>query len=380
MTTRVTSDRGTVREGRPPHTSTDIVIPDPRERELSGIHFLTEMDIVSHALLGAACGYAADRGRTKLVMLAGAAAALLPDVDVLIGSDSDPLLNLEFHRQFTHSLFVAPIGAALVAAVLFVMFKRKCAFLPLFVAAAAGYVSHILLDACTSFGTQLLWPLTDRRYAASVVAVVDPIVTAILLCGVIQALRRRSARAAGIAVALTVAYLGFGWLQRERAEGVIERAAAARGHAAERYEVKPTIGNLLLWRCVYVSGKDYVVDAARVGLFSKPVLYAGGTAKRLTPIDLVPPLTLNSVQATDVVRFARVSDGWIARHPSRPNVIGDIRYSMLPNDTRPLWAIEIFPDREEHHVRFHTFRDWSASNRSRFLAMLRGVDPASLAR
>ena len=338
------------------------------------------MDVLSHALLGAACGYAADRGRTRASMLAGAAAALVPDLDVFIASDADPLLSLEFHRQFTHSIFFAPVAAAAVAAVLFLLFKKRIPFLALFIAAVAGHVSHIVLDACTSFGTQLLWPLTDRRYAASVVAVVDPIVTAILLVGVIQAFRRRSARAAGIAVALAIGYLGFGWLQRERAESVIERTAAARGHAAERYEVKPTLGNLLLWRCVYVVGKDYVVDAVRVGLFKAPILYPGGAAKRIAPIDLVPPLTLNSVQAKDVVRFAQVSDGWLARHPSRPNIIGDIRYSMLPNDTRPLWAIEIFPEREEHHVAFHTYREWSAQNRSRFLAMLRGVAPASLGR
>jgi inner membrane protein len=211
------------------------------------------------------------------------------------------------------------------------------------------------------------------------VAVGDPLVTAILLVGVIAAWRTATAKAAGIAVALTLVYLGFGWLQRERAEGGIERAAAARGHKVTRYQVKPTLGNLLVWRCVYLTGKDYVVDAVRVGLFSKPVLYPGGTARHVDPIDLVPPLTLNSVQAADVVRFAIVSDGWLARHPSRPNVIGDIRYSMLPDDTRPLWAIEIFPEREENHVAFHTFREWSAPIRARFFAMLRGVDPASLA-
>jgi len=113
-------------------------------------------------------------------------------------------------------------------------------------------------------------------------------------------------------------------------------------------------------------------------VFSKPLLYAGGMARGVDPIDLVPPLTLNGVQAGDVVRFAKVSGGWLARHPIRPNVIGDIRYSMLPNDTRPLWGIEIFPERDENHVAFHTFRDWSAPNRSKFLAMLRGVDPATL--
>jgi inner membrane protein len=338
------------------------------------------MDLVSHALLGAVSGYAADRGRTRWSLLAGSAAALLPDADVLIGSDTDPLLTLEFHRQFTHSFLAAPVGAAIVAGVLWLALKGRLAFLPLFVASLAGYLSAILLDACTSFGTQLLWPFNDRRFAANVVAVIDPVVTAILLIGAIAAFRKRSASAAGVTIALALSYLTLGWIQRERAESFIERTAAARGHTVERYEVKPTLGNLLVWRCVYLTGREYVVDAARVGFFAGPMLYAGGSAPRIEPIDLVPPLTLNSVQAADVVRFAKVSNGWLARHPSRPNVIGDIRYSMLPDDMRPLWGIEIFPEREEHHVAFHTFREWSGDKRARFFAMLRGADPASLAR
>ena len=336
------------------------------------------MDPVSHALLGAASGYAATRARSRLTMLAGAAGALLPDIDVLIGSDSDPLVTLEFHRQFTHSLVAAPLGAALVAAVLWFSLKRRPDPAPLYVAALTGYLSAVLLDACTSYGTQLLWPFSDRRFSASIVAVVDPVVTLILLVALVAAFRAASARAAAIGVAAAIAYLGFGWLQRERAEGLVERAAAARGHVIVRHEVKPTLGNLLLWRSVYLSDKQFVVDAARVGIFSAPRLYAGAAVRRVEPIDLVPPLTLNSVQAGDVVRFAKVSDGYLARHPSRPNIIGDIRYSMVPNDIRPLWGIEIFPEREEHHVAFHTFREWSGPDRARFFGMLRGADPASL--
>jgi inner membrane protein len=263
--------------------------------------------------------------------------------------------------------------------VLWFAVKRKHEPLPLFIAALAGYLSAVLLDACTSYGTQLLWPFTDKRFAASIVAVIDPVVTLILLIGVVAAFRAASAKAAGIAIAATLVYLGFGWLQRERAEALIERTAKSRGHVIKQHEVKPTLGNILLWRSVYLADKQYVVDAARVGLFSGPLLYKGGTARRVEPIDLVPPLTLNSVQAGDLVRFAKVSDGYLAQHPTRPNIIGDIRYSMLPNDTRPLWAIEIFPEREEHHVAFHTFREWSGNERARFFSMLRGVDPASLA-
>jgi inner membrane protein len=336
------------------------------------------MDPFSHALLGAACGYGLTRTRSRIAALAGAAGALLPDADVLIGSGSDPLLNLEYHRHFTHSLMAAPFGAAIVAGILWLVLRRRTAFAQVYWPALAGYVSAILLDACTSYGTQLLWPFSDKRFAASIVAVIDPVVTLLLLVGVIAALRSAAPKPARFAVALTVVYLGFGWLQRERAEGVVERAAAERGHVISVHEVKPTLGNLLLWRSVYLTGKEYVVDAPRVGLFSAPVLYPGGSVRRVEPIDLVPPLTLNSVQAEDLVRFAKVSEGYLARYPGRPNVIGDVRYSILPNDTRPLWGIEIMPEREEQHVAFRTFRQFTKQDRERFFAMLRGVAPASL--
>jgi inner membrane protein len=337
------------------------------------------MDPISHALLGAASGYSVSRAGGKLAALAGFAGAMLPDADVLIRSASDPLVALEYHRQFSHSLLVAPAGAAIAAIALWLIIRGREPFRSLYWPAFAGYVSAVLLDACTSYGTQLLWPLTDRRYAASVIAVVDPAVTIVLLVGVVAALRAAAVNRARVAIAVVLIYLGFGWFQRERAESAVERAAAARGQPISAHEVKPTLGNLLLWRSVYLTGKQYTVDAARVGLFSAPVLYPGGAVPRVEPIDLVPPLTLNSVQANDVVRFAKVSEGYLARDPARPNLIGDVRYSMLPNSTRPLWGIEIHPEVEEQHVAFHTFRQFGKAERDVFFAMLRGVAPETLA-
>lgn len=337
------------------------------------------MDPLSHALLGAASAYAVAPTRSRMAVLAGVAGAMLPDIDILISSSSDPLLALEFHRHFTHSFAFAPLGAFIIAAILWLAMRGKATLTEYYWPALAGFVSAILLDASTSYGTQLLWPFTERRFAASIVAVIDPVVTVILLVGVVMAWRAAAAKRARIAIALMLLYLGVGWLQRERAEGVVERAAAARGHVIVRHEVKPTLGNLLLWRSVYLTGKEFVVDAARVGVFAPPVLYPGGAVRRIEPIDLVPPLTLSSVQANDVVRFAKVSDGYLARHPTRPNVIGDVRYALLPDDTRPLWGIEIHPERETHHVAFHNFRDYGKSDRQRFFAMLRGVAPERLA-
>ena len=330
------------------------------------------MDPLTHALLGAASTQALRRQPARVAALAGAAAALLPDIDVFIASEIDPLLQLEFHRQFTHSFVAAPVGAALVAAVLFFATRGRHPPMRLFWPALIGYLSAILLDACTSYGTQILWPFSSERFAASVVAVVDPVVTVALLTGAVLAFRRHSAKPARVAVALVGVYLAFGWLQRERAENLVEAAALERGHSIAEHTIKPTLGNLVLWRSVYRTGDTFVVDAARVGLFSRPALYAGAAVSRVRPNDLVPPLMLGSVQAADVVRFAQVSEGYLARHPSSRTVIGDIRYAMLPDSVEPLWAIEIHPERDHAHVSWRTFRQLDADGRRRFMDMLLG--------
>jgi inner membrane protein len=330
------------------------------------------MDPASHALLGALCGRGVARGHGRAAMLAGAAGAMLPDADVLIRSASDPLLVVEYHRQFSHSFTVAPLGALLAAGVVWLMLRRRSPFGALYWAALAGFLSAILLDACTSYGTQLLWPFTDARYAWRVISVVDPLMTFLLLAGTVAALRADSAAWARLTLLAALLYLGCGWAQRERATAAMMELAASRGHAVERIEVKPTLGNLLLWRSVYLHNDRFVVDAVRVGPFSSPAVYAGGAVKRIAPQDLTPPLPADSVQARDVARFARLSEGFLARHPERPEVIGDVRYAMLPDSVRPLWGIAIDPARPDRHVEFLTFRDFTAQDRRRFLAMLRG--------
>src|SRR5688500_16829509 len=174
------------------------------------------MDPLSHVLLGAASGLAIARGERRLAALAGAAAALLPDADVLIGSDTDPLLTLEYHRQFTHAFVAAPVGALLVAAALWLLLRGRAGLTQLYWPALAGYLSALLLDACTSYGTQLLWPFTDRRFAASVVAVVDPVVTLVLLATVITALRSAAPRPPPTGAAPDAGTLGSRWIPRQR--------------------------------------------------------------------------------------------------------------------------------------------------------------------
>ena len=331
------------------------------------------MDIVTHALLGAASALALrlPAPQAKTAAFAGALGALLPDVDVFIESSQDPLLVIEYHRQFTHSFLIAPFGAFLVAVAGWFAFRQRLPFAGMFWPALIGFLSHIVLDTATSYGVQFLWPFSAQRYSWSVIAVIDPVVTLVLAVGVVVALRAGTPARARVALMVVMLYLGLGWLQQQRVERAILEAAATRGHTAADVTVKPTLGNLILWRSVYRADDEFVIDAVRAGL--GVTVYRGGSVRRVRPVDLVPPLEMNSVQAADAVRFAVVSQGYLVRHPARHDVIGDIRYSMLPDSAVPLWGIVIQAERQEHHARFQTFREFTPQDRRHFFAMLRGA-------
>jgi inner membrane protein len=163
------------------------------------------MDSVTHALTGAVIGYCGFRQRGgKLALWTTIAAAEFPDADLLMllgGSET----YLRWHRSFTHSALLLPFWAVVVAGA-FWAFGRRSEFKWLWLAAAAGLLSHILLDWITSYGTLLLWPVTDARYELSWVFILDPYVWAMLGVALWAAIRYRSARPARIGLAVVGAY------------------------------------------------------------------------------------------------------------------------------------------------------------------------------
>ena len=64
------------------------------------------MDPLTQGTVGAAFSQSsADKKNIPKISVIGFLAGLAPDLDVLIQSSTDPILFLEYHRQFTHSLF-----------------------------------------------------------------------------------------------------------------------------------------------------------------------------------------------------------------------------------------------------------------------------------
>ncbi len=332
------------------------------------------MDLLTHAALGAAGATAVAPAReVRLAALVGAAAGLLPDTDALIVSTTDPLLTLEYHRHFTHALVFVPVGALLATALLWILLRGRIAFARLYVYAFIGYLLSPLLDACTSYGTHLLWPFAERPIAWSIIAIIDPLLTVLILGPLAFALARRRPTIAGISLAATGAMLVLGLVQHERATTLARQIATSRGHDAQRLLVKPTLANLVLWRSVYIADGRIHVDAIRIGLPGNERVYPGTSGRRL---DLTRDLGLptGSVLYADVERFVRFTDGYPVRHPTRADVIGDARYALLPTSMEPLWGIVLDPASVQTHARFETFRKVTPAVRSRFVDMLLGRD------
>lgn len=333
------------------------------------------MDPISQAVVGSvAAGCAAKQSEVRRALLVGGVAGMLADLDVLIRSDADPLRAVEFHRHFTHSLLFIPVGGLIAALLFWPLLRRRMPWGRLYLFTTLGFATSGLLDACTSYGTHLFWPFTDARTAWNIISIIDPVFTGVLLATVLVAcLRRQRAWAAGAAV-FALGYLGFGTLQHTRALAAVHALAERRGQVeVSRVSAKPSLGNLLLWRGLYVHDGQLRIDAVRVPYFGgKTTVYEGNQTELLTLEHLLQDVPANSALEKDLRRFAHFSDHYLIRHPEHPAIIADARYAMLPDSLLPLWGIEIDRSQPHRHAPFESFREVGEARLERFKAMLRG--------
>jgi inner membrane protein len=302
------------------------------------------MDPLTHALLGASLGYAGfgrRLGRTAAGV--GALAAFAPDADVFIRSASDPLLAIEYHRHFTHALAFAPIGAAVTASFWLLRARWRSQRLELWTCALLAYLSHALLDAATSYGTQLLWPFSNHRSGFDVISIIDPPFTLWLGAGLWWSLRARRRTGVAVALALSAGYLALGTAQHERALAAQEQLAAARGHHRERFEAMPTMANNIVWRTLYVHGGKIYSDRLRVGWFSAPTVRAGWALPLVEFRDLTEAEKARSAPEQSFPRFNWFSEGWVARSPHDATLLADMRYSLSSEAFDPIWGIRFTP-------------------------------------
>ena len=335
------------------------------------------MDPVTQGVLGASLPQAVARNKKQLGIAGflGVLGGMAPDLDVLIRSNNDPLLFLEYHRQFSHSLFFIPFGGLMVGLLLYYLLGKRLGLtlLASCVYTTLGYATHALLDACTSYGTLLLWPFSSERFAWNTISVIDPLYTLPLLVGVLMAGIKKQARFAQIALVWALLYPLVGSIQRDRAITAGWELAMSRGHQPIRLEAKPSFGNIVLWKTIYETDQYYYVDAVHVAAQVKH--FTGERAKKLNIAKDFSWLDLDSQQARDIERFRWFSNDYIALDPSNSQRIIDVRYSLIPNELAPLWGIQLSSAADADsgsHVLYTTARQLSDRQREAFVRQLLG--------
>lgn len=329
------------------------------------------MDPISQGTVGAAFAQsAANKNNIAKISIVGFLAGLAPDLDVLIRSSTDPILFLEYHRQFTHSLFFIPLGALIVSALIFPLVRKSLSFKTTYVASFLGYATHGLLDACTSYGTLLFWPFSNERITWNNISIVDPLLTIPVLILLAVAVKTNRRRFSFLAVGWIVSYLAVGLVQYERALSSGLKLAQSRGHNAERMTLKPSFGNLILWKSIYQHGDSFYVDAIRAG---HTLTWCPGESIQIFDYQYhLPDLEENSQQREDIERFRWFSQDYLGFQGDK-NLVTDVRYSMIPNQIAPMWGLVIDEQQgTNEHAAWWASRDLDDKSLTLFKEMLLG--------
>ncbi|MEZ5557490.1 MAG: metal-dependent hydrolase [Pseudomonadales bacterium] len=245
------------------------------------------MDPFSQAALGAVVGQAVGHRRLGYRAAAvGALAGALPDIDVLFSVGGDYFDQLVLHRGITHSLIFAPLVGPALAALIWRAEVRRAS--PAASAVRSGsapaavggrprlyawmavvtlaLLSHPLLDYLTPYGTQLLLPFSNTRFAINAMPIIDPVYTLLLAAGLLLAGRWLRTRATEVAMATLIvssAYLGYGAYLNSAAEREAARQLAAEGITDASVAAFPTLLQVHYRRVV-----ARLPDEDRVGFLS----------------------------------------------------------------------------------------------------------------
>lgn len=218
------------------------------------------MDTLTHALSGALLARAtapkeAPAGSLKRRIAAGFLACASPDLDI-VALSFGPLAYMENHRGVTHSLVLVPLWALLYSWILAKILREPRGWRALFGIAAMSLALHIAGDVITTYGTMILAPFSNWRAQIGTTFIIDLWFSGIIIAGLAaSAVLRRSRWPAVAGCALLAAYVGFQYLQREKATEFGERYAREQGLRGATVNVQPRPVSPFNWT-VFVSDGD----------------------------------------------------------------------------------------------------------------------------
>jgi len=143
------------------------------------------MDNLTHGITGVGIGFVAQEllgGPQPGLIACALLASQFPDLDVIIGARSK-ISYLKHHRGFSHSVLLAPFYAVFIALIV-KLFVPQASFGILFIISILSLGLHLFLDLLNAYGTKLLWPLSNKRFAWDILMIIDPLILLIFALGI----------------------------------------------------------------------------------------------------------------------------------------------------------------------------------------------------
>jgi len=286
------------------------------------------MDSLTQIVLGAAVGEVLLGKKVgNKAMLWGAIAGTIPDLDVVIKLFTDDLTGNEMHRGFSHSLLFSMLFAPFLGWIISKIYKKEEATFKQWTNLAFwSLFTHPLLDAHTTWGTQLFWPF-DLRLAYKNINVVDPIYTLPFLIVLIIVLFLKRSNPARLKLAyfgiiLSTAYMVYSIGVKLYADRIFSNSLNKQNIHYSRLSTQPTFGNTVLW---YATAEN---DTANfVGLYSLL-----DKSKDIQLVSFKKDLKLlDSLKNNiDIQRLIVLSDYWyLIEHNDTGYIFKDLRFGKM---------------------------------------------------
>lgn len=288
------------------------------------------MDSLTQIVLGAAVGEAVlGKKIGNRAMLWGAVAGTIPDLDVAWRFVTDVITATEMHRGFSHSIVFSIIVAPLLGWLVHQLKKRpdvgwlgwtKLFFLGLF--------THPLLDAFTTWGTQVFWPF-QWRVAFNSIFVIDPLYTLpFLICLLIAATKRRNTlsrkRINNLGIYISTSYLLLTLVIKYVVYQRVLVSLEEQQITYSQISTRPAPMNTILWNINVDAGDNYLIGD--YSLFdTQPIEFKSYPKKRLESNELL--------HRPEIGQLITISEGWyILEKQGDSWVYNDLRFGLITID------------------------------------------------
>lgn len=286
------------------------------------------MDSLTQIVLGAAVGEAVlGKKIGNKALLYGAIGGTIPDLDIIARWFTDTITATEIHRGFSHSI----VFCLLVSPILGILVNKleknyKLGWKPWTILFFWALFTHPILDAFTTWGTQLFWPF-DVRLAFNSIFVIDPFYTFpfLICCCIVLFLKkdtkqRRTINKIGLVysssyllLSIVLKYFSFQHIKTEiESQGISYRAISTR----------PAPMNTILWNANIDTENAYLITDYSF-FDSQPLQFKNIPKHRET--------SKNIENKPNVKRLISISEGWyVLKKEEEKWIFNDLRFGQIP--------------------------------------------------